>query len=65
MPPEAAQRLFAPFVRGHPGYPGLGLGLSLARSIVELHGGELGGSSPGVGRGAAFTIRLPYAPPRA
>lgn len=38
---------------------GLGLGLFLAREIVELHGGSLSVSSEGPGRGARFTIRLP------
>lgn len=38
---------------------GLGLGLSLARTIVELHGGEVAAKSDGRGRGSTFTIRLP------
>jgi signal transduction histidine kinase/ActR/RegA family two-component response regulator len=38
---------------------GLGLGLSITRHIVEMHGGSVGASSPGEGKGAAFTIRLP------
>jgi CheY-like chemotaxis protein len=42
---------------------GLGLGLSIARSLVELHGGEVHGHSDGLGTGAIFTIRLPLAPP--
>src|SRR5690606_35635701 len=40
---------------------GLGLGLSIARHIAELHGGALTGHSPGKGRGATFTLRLPVA----
>jgi signal transduction histidine kinase len=39
---------------------GLGLGLYIARRIVELHQGTIGVSSAGRGRGATFTIRLPY-----
>ena len=38
---------------------GLGLGLAIARHLVEIHGGTIMASSPGLGRGATFTIRLP------
>ena len=40
---------------------GLGIGLSLARHLVMLHGGTIGASSPGPGLGSTFTIRLPLA----
>jgi PAS domain S-box-containing protein len=46
---------------------GLGLGLSIVRHIVELHGGQVQASSPGEGQGATFTISLPIRatePPR-
>lgn len=39
--------------------PGLGLGLSIVRHLVELHGGTVEASSPGEGQGTTFTIRLP------
>jgi PAS domain S-box-containing protein len=38
---------------------GLGLGLSIVRHIVELHGGTVTAASPGVGQGSTFTIKLP------
>lgn len=41
---------------------GLGLGLSIARHLVLLHGGTISGSSPGPGRGATFIIELPVGP---
>jgi CheY-like chemotaxis protein len=38
---------------------GLGVGLSLARRLVELHGGSIKGESEGLGKGSTFTVRLP------
>ena len=40
---------------------GLGLGLAIARHLVELHGGRISADSEGEGRGSSFTIRLPLA----
>ena len=41
---------------------GLGLGLAIARNLVELHGGSIEARSDGEGHGATFLIRLPEAP---
>jgi CheY-like chemotaxis protein len=40
---------------------GLGLGLSIARQLIELHGGTIGVASPGTHAGTTFTVRLPLA----
>jgi PAS domain S-box-containing protein len=46
---------------------GLGLGLAIVRHLVELHGGSVEATSPGLGKGATFRVRIPLAapPPRA
>ena len=45
-------------------YSGLGLGLSLAKRLVELHGGTVTATSAGLSRGATFTVVLPRVAPR-
>jgi two-component system CheB/CheR fusion protein len=56
-------KVFEMFTRGEPAAhrsrDGLGIGLSLARSIVELHGGTVEAKSEGPGHGSEFTVRLP------
>jgi len=58
-----ASEVFKPFRQADSStsreHGGLGLGLSIARHIAELHGGSLTGSSPGIGQGARFTLQLP------
>ncbi|NPC57809.1 sensor histidine kinase [Caenimonas soli] len=62
--PEDLDRIFEPFVQlavpaaHHHG--GLGIGLSLLRTIVALHGGEVEAHSAGPGRGSEFIVRLPW-----
>ena len=65
--PDALSRIFLPFEQGdpsiHPRYGGLGLGLSIARTLTSAQGGVLEVKSDGVGQGSKFTIRLkPIAP---
>jgi signal transduction histidine kinase/heme-degrading monooxygenase HmoA len=62
LDPDLLSTLFEPFRQGSiPGErsSGLGLGLTIAQKIVELHGGQLEAESPGSGQGSVFTIRLP------
>ena len=60
--PADAQKLFQPFVQVNTAlnrqHEGTGLGLSLVKCIVEMHGGEVTLTSD-VGRGSCFTLRLP------
>ncbi len=66
--PDLLPRVFELFVQGdhslHRAEGGLGLGLTLVRQLVELHGGAVAAASGGHGRGATFTVRLPHARPR-
>lgn len=61
--PELLGRLFEPFRQAHQPIArtvgGLGLGLSLVKGLVELHGGRVNAHSDGPGRGAEFVVRLP------
>ncbi len=61
--PEDLKRLFRPFEQIDTGeareFPGTGLGLSLTRRLVELHGGRIWAESPGPTQGSTFTLALP------
>jgi CheY-like chemotaxis protein len=61
--PELADRIFDMFTQGDriTGRlkEGLGLGLTLVKTLVEMHGGAVAVASPGPGEGSAFTVRLP------
>ena len=62
IPADALLRIFSPFEQGdssiHPRYGGLGLGLSIARTLMKAHGGTLEAESEGSGQGAKFTARF-------
>jgi CheY-like chemotaxis protein len=64
--PEMLSRLFETFAQADRSLDrtkgGLGLGLSMVRGLVELHGGHVGASSAGPGRGSELTVRLPAEP---
>ena len=58
--PAFLARMFVPFAQARQDdTSGLGLGLTIVRQILELHGGSARGESPGLGLGATFTLRLP------
>ncbi|MBS0417008.1 MAG: response regulator [Proteobacteria bacterium] len=65
IPPQALEQVFDMFaqVRSHEvrGAEGLGIGLSLVRTLVQLHNGTVSAFSEGPGLGARITVRLPIA----
>ena len=54
---EVRERVFEPFVSTKP--DGIGIGLSICRTIAEAHGGTIAALDPGPGRGAAFRFSVP------
>jgi signal transduction histidine kinase len=67
--PDMLSRVFDLFVQGQRSLDraegGLGLGLTLAKTLVGLHGGTITAASEGLGKGTTFEIRLPAPPPAA
>ena len=65
IPPSLLPEVFELFRQGEHGPDrsrgGLGIGLTLVRQLVELHGGRVEAHSAGLGQGASFTVRLPAA----
>jgi CheY-like chemotaxis protein/two-component sensor histidine kinase len=65
IPPQALDKVFEMFSRIRSGEvrdaEGLGIGLSLVRTLVQMHNGTVQALSEGPGRGARFTVRLPLA----
>jgi CheY-like chemotaxis protein len=63
--PHWLERIFQPFEQGEisvsPRFGGLGLGLAISKFIVDAHEGEIWAESPGLGKGASFTVSLPLA----
>jgi signal transduction histidine kinase len=66
IPADLLPRIFELFAQGEQGLDrtggGLGIGLTLVRSLVEMHGGRVEARSEGPGRGSEFEVRLPLAP---
>lgn len=64
--PEALPRIFDMFTQADTSiertHSGLGVGLTLARRLIELHGGTISARSAGLGKGSRFIVRLPMLP---
>jgi len=67
VPPDVLDRVFEPFVQSSGSLArsdgGLGVGLTLVRGLVEMHGGSVEAHSPGLGQGSEFVVRLPSREP--
>ena len=65
MTPDLVDRVFDLFVQGERALArsegGLGIGLTLVKRLVEMHGGSVAAESDGPGRGSRFTVRFPVA----
>jgi two-component system CheB/CheR fusion protein len=69
IPPGQLPEVFDMFTQAHRaagrGQGGLGIGLAMVKSLVQMHGGTVEAKSPGAGRGSEFIVRLPLAEPPA
>ena len=63
MDADTAAKAFDLFFQAEQGRGGLGIGLTIARRIVEVHGGSISVASEGPGKGTTFTVRLPLIEP--
>ena len=64
LAPDLLPKLFDLYTQGAVGIndqQGLGIGLSLARQLIEMHGGRISASSEGGGKGSTFVVSLPLA----
>jgi PAS domain S-box-containing protein len=62
MTKQQLSKIFTRFYQADKGYPGLGIGLSIVRKIVEDQGGRVRAESRGLGRGSTFIVELPLLP---
>ncbi|HYD76111.1 ATP-binding protein [Ramlibacter sp.] len=69
LAPDMLEEVFQPFVQADRSAAraqgGLGIGLSIVRSLVELHGGKVRAQSDGPGKGSTFEVRIPTLPAQA
>jgi signal transduction histidine kinase len=67
VPPEALPRIFDLFTQAETSLDraqgGMGIGLTLVRSLTQLHGGSVSARSDGVGKGSEFSVTLPVTSP--
>src|SRR5690606_35737940 len=67
IPPDMLESVFELFTQVGSGvdrsHGGLGIGLTVVRQLVELHGGSVEARSEGLGKGSEFVIRLPVSEP--
>jgi signal transduction histidine kinase len=64
IPEDELQKIFQEFYQIEPHttrtYGGMGIGLSIAKGLVEAHCGTIWAESPGLGKGSTFKVLLPF-----